>query len=156
MAIKVIAIGNILMGDDSIGIRVLESIGDSLKSYGIEVIAGETDFQYCLSEINDDDYIIILDAAMLERQAGTITIIPLEEYNCHKKYCTAHSNSLLDFLYTYHKDIKGFIIGIEIEKISYDLNISRNLELLLEEISLNVLNTVIDIVSEAKNNFIDF
>jgi hydrogenase maturation protease len=151
MDIKVIAIGNILMGDDSIGIRVLENIESDLKAYGIEAFIGETDFQYCISVIDDDNFIFIIDAAMLEKEIGTVTLIPLEEYRYYKKGYAQHSNSLLESIYTYYKDVKGYVIGIEIENITYDLNISNSLELLLEEISLSVLNRILEIAPIAEN-----
>ena len=51
--IKVFGIGNILLGDDGIGVKVVEKLNESIKSIGrdIEVIIGETDYLYCLNEI---------------------------------------------------------------------------------------------------------
>lgn len=141
---KVIAIGNILMGDDSIGIRVLKIIEGSLKSYGIASFIGETDFEYCISEINDGDSVIIIDAAMLGKKVGTITEISIEGCIDYKESRTEHSNSLLSMLYVHFKNIKVYVIGIEIENITYDLNISRSLELSLQEISQTVLNKILE------------
>lgn len=145
MGQKVIAIGNILMGDDSIGIRVLKIIEDSLKSYGIASFIGETDFEYCISEVNEGDSVIILDAAVLGKKVGTITVIPIEGCIDYKESITEHSNSLLNMLYIYYKNIEVYVIGIEIENITYDLNISRSLELSLQEISQTVLNKILEI-----------
>jgi hydrogenase maturation protease len=144
MAKKVIAIGNILMGDDSIGIRVLEKIADSLKSYGIASFIGETDFEYCISEINEGDSVIIIDAAVLGKKVGTITAIPIEGCIDYKESCTEHSNSLFNMLDIYFRNIKVYVIGIEIENITYDLSISRSLELSLQEISQTVLNKILE------------
>lgn len=46
---KVIAIGNILMGDDGVGIAVVEKIRHELEQDNIQVIIGETNFNYCAS-----------------------------------------------------------------------------------------------------------
>ena len=151
MTIKVIAIGNTLIGDDSIGIRVLEKIESTLNISCIETYIGETDFLYCISAINDCDFIFIIDAAMLEKEIGTINLIPLEEYRFYKNGYTQHSNSLLDLIYSYHKEVVGYAIGIEVDHIDYDLNLSKNLQLLLEDISLNVLNKI-----KEKLNFYKF
>jgi hydrogenase maturation protease len=59
MLIKCIAIGNRIMGDDSIGIRVTQEILPSLKKDKIEVIFGETDVDYALSKIEDGDFLFI-------------------------------------------------------------------------------------------------
>lgn len=148
MGQKVIAIGNILMGDDSIGIRVLKMIEGSLKSYGIASFIGETDFEYCISEINEGDSVIILDAALLGKKVGTITEITIEGCIDYKESITEHSYSLLNMLNIYYKNIEVYVIGIEIENITYDLNISRSLELSLQEISQSVLNKILEM--EAK------
>jgi hydrogenase maturation protease len=145
LSVKVIAVGNTLMGDDCIGIRVLERIQVSLNSYGIETFIGETDTQYCISIIEDKDFIFIIDAAVLGKKTGDLTIISLERYRYCEICCTQHANSLLDMLHIYYKDINGYVIGIEAENIAYSLEISRSLELLLEKISLRVLNKILEL-----------
>lgn len=146
MNIKVIAIGNILMGNDSIGIRAVKKIKSYLRAYGINTIIGETDFQYCISMINDGDFIFIIDAACVGIELGDITVISLDEYdygieNC----CTQHSCSLLNLINIYHKNIKGYILGIEVKDIVCSLNISSDLEKLLDSISFNVLNKILEL-----------
>lgn len=145
MGVKVIAIGNILMGDDSVGIRVLKHIQSSLKAFGIKSFIGETDVQYCISIIEDNDFIFIIDAAMLGERTGDVTVISLGEYRYYKIGYNQHSNSLLDMVYTYHKHIKGYVIGIEVKNIECSLDISTNLELSLEVISLNVMKKILEL-----------
>ena len=59
--IKVIAIGNRIMIDDGIAIAVLENVRNKLESMGIEIIIGETDFQFCFHQLKEHDFVIILD-----------------------------------------------------------------------------------------------
>ena len=61
MSKKVIAMGNTLMKDDAIGIEVAKEIEEKLLEKGIEVIYGETDVQYSISNVQEDDYIFILE-----------------------------------------------------------------------------------------------
>lgn len=133
------------MGDDGIGIRILENIESSLKEHSIEVIIGETDFEYCISEIEDGDYIFIIDAAMLEKKLGTVTIIPIDEYRVCISKSSQHSYSFLDLLSTYHKAVQGYIIGVEVERIFFDLSISKNLQELLQQISSRVLKIILEL-----------
>lgn len=51
------------MGDDGIAIYVTEMLRKELESRGIEVIIGETDSQYCISKIEEGDFLLILDAS---------------------------------------------------------------------------------------------
>ena len=64
--IKVFGIGNILLGDDGIGVRVVEKIKEEIKniSEDIDVIIGETDYLYCLNQIDEDDTIVIIDSTI--------------------------------------------------------------------------------------------
>jgi hydrogenase maturation protease len=139
---KVIAIGNILMKDDGIGIRVAETIKDNLEKCGLEVIIGETDFEYCISKIEEGDFIYILDASYSDKIPGEITVIPIENYRHEGKQYSQHGYSFLNMIFLYYKDIKGYIIGIEISEIDYDLNLSDNLWSSLKEISENVLKEI--------------
>lgn len=146
MSIKVIAIGNTLMSDDGIGIRILENIKDSLKVHGIDTFIGETDFEYCISVIQDGDYIFIIDASMLGKNPGTITIIPIDEYSNLKNRNFQHSCSFSDLLYIYHKSVNGYIIGIEIEKIYMGIDISKHLHESIQQISAIVYNTILGLI----------
>lgn len=143
MSVKVIAIGNCLMGNDGIGFRILESIDNCLKAHGIETFNGETDAEYCLSIINDNDFIFVLDAAILGGKPGEITIRSFDEYVFKANSYSQHLFSLLDLMHIYHKAVKGYVIGVEVENVNFSLDLSRNLEVLLNDISLNTLDNII-------------
>jgi Ni,Fe-hydrogenase maturation factor len=70
----------------------------------------------------------ILDATCYCIEPGTITLVPLEKYNpLYNNYITKHDFSLLNVLYN-NKNISGYIIGIEIDKITFDINLSKVLD----------------------------
>jgi len=50
------------MQDDGIAIAVTESLGNELRNLGLEVIIGETDFQYIFHLLKEDEFVIVLDA----------------------------------------------------------------------------------------------
>lgn len=142
MRIKVIAVGNTLMEDDGIAIVVLEKLKEKFIERNIEVIIGETDFQYCISSIQDGDFIFFIDAVYYGKKPGEITVIPLEKYQYKKKYYTQHSYSVVDLIKLYFKDVKGYIIGIEIGEISFSYGLSSTLENNIDIISENVLKEI--------------
>ena len=100
--VKVFGIGNILLKDDGIGVRLARNIKrrvDKDNINEIEVFIGETDYLYCLENINDDEFIIILDSTYFGINPGEITFKKLEE--CDKlisKEITAHETSLLSLV----------------------------------------------------------
>lgn len=142
MKIKVIAIGNILMGDDGIGIAVAEKIKNELEEDNIEIIIGETDFNYCTSMIEEGDYIFILDGASYGKKPGEITLCPIGKYKSFKKEYSQHSFGLLDLISLKYKDVEGYIVGIEISDVDFNLGLSEILANDLQTISKKTINIV--------------
>lgn len=143
MKVKVIAIGNILMEDDGVGIVVLEKLRENFVKNNIEVIIGETDFEYCISLIEEGDFIFFIDAAYYGKNPGELTINSLAEYQYRKKYCTQHSYNVIDLIKSYYKTVNGYIIGIEIGKVSFKLGLSREIQDNINIISKNVFKEIL-------------
>ncbi|EYE89117.1 hydrogenase maturation protease [Fervidicella metallireducens AeB] len=124
------------MCDDGVAVRVCENIKDSLAKNNIEVIIGETDFEYCLSNIEDGDFIFIIDAINSGKEVGEITIFPLKS----KLYpgLSQHGCSLVDLVLLYNNSINGFVIGIEVKEIKFDFNLSDEINKKLGEIEKQV------------------
>ncbi|OAA93714.1 hydrogenase maturation protease [Clostridium coskatii] len=142
MRAKVVALGNILMEDDGIGIKVLENIEEELAHNHIESIIGETDVEYCISQVKDGDFIFIIDASYNGKVPGTITVASLQDYKCKKKCYTQHSYSFIDLIGVYYKSLTGFIIEIEVASVSFKLGLSYNLQNKLKAISKDVLKSI--------------
>lgn len=142
MSNKVIAIGNVLMGDDGIGVIVTEKIRDELEKMGLEVIIGETDVNYCISSINREDLIFIIDAADCNCRTGEIGVFTIKNFNTLKKGHTQHSFGVLELLKIYFPELNGYIIAIQIYNTSFKLGISNVLEENIEEIGKQIVNII--------------
>jgi len=140
--IKVIAMGNVLMKDDVIGIEVAKGIEERLLERGIEVIYAETDVQYGISNIQEDDYIFILDAAYYAREPGEITCLPLNTFISKKKGYSQHNYSFLDLLKLYYPSVKGEIYAIEVKEVEVGFGLSFVLQEKLEVISKEILDKI--------------
>ena len=150
MSAKVIAIGNILMRDDAIAIEVAKEIEEELFEKGIEVIYGETDFEYCICRVSDDDYIFILDAAQFGKSTGEITFLPLNTFNSRKKGYTQHSYSFLDLLKIFYPQVQGEICAIEIEEVEFGIGLSTSLQGKLKGISEKILSKIVNTIEVKK------
>lgn len=129
MKIKCIAIGNRIMGDDGIGIKVLEELSRKLKKEKIEVIFGETDIDYSLSIIDQGDTLFIIDSTCFGIYPGTVTFTPIENaINTQQQIYSQHQSSLINLLKLYKKSVKGYIVGIEVDKIHFSLDLSEALK----------------------------
>ncbi|MBB6218612.1 hydrogenase maturation protease [Anaerosolibacter carboniphilus] len=136
---KLIAIGNRMMKDDGVAIHIAQHLKDYLYVQDIQLIIGETDVDYCIGQIDDGDDLIILDAAYGEGTPGSIHVHPLENMNLSDKLCfTQHQPSLVEGLRIYKKSVKGVFIGIEVAEISFGLELSQTIDVLLQHICENV------------------
>jgi hydrogenase maturation protease len=140
--IKVIAMGNVLMKDDAIGIEVAKDIEEKLLEKGIEVVYAETDVQYGISNVQEDDYIFILDAAYYGRDPGEITCLPLSGFVSKKKRYSQHNYSFLDLLKLYYTNVKGEIFAIEVKDVEFGFGLSYVLQEKLKAISKEILEQI--------------
>ena len=158
--IKIFGIGNVLLSDDGIGVRIVEHLRDKLmdlndyyKQYDeeIAVIIGENDYLYCLNNIKEDDYIIIIDATCFMIKPATVTIRNLKE--CDEFIegdfigeLSTHEESFLNSVRREKNNIDGWLIGIEVSKIDYSLQLSKELSKKFNFISYSVFNKIIEII----------
>jgi hydrogenase maturation protease len=140
--IKVIAMGNVLMKDDGIGIEVAKKLEENLLEKNVKVIYGETDVQYSISSVKEDDYIFILDAAYYGKEPGEITRLPLDTFVSKKKGYSQHSYNFLDLLKLYFPSAKGEVYGIEVKEIEFGFGLSSALQEKLEVISKEILDGI--------------
>lgn len=143
---KVIAIGSTLMEDDGVGIEVLKEIKGELSKRNIETVIGETDFEYCISRIEEGDFLFFVDAVYYGKEPGAITVTELSEYK-HRKYYMQHDINIVDLLKVYFKNVRGYVIGIEIEHVSIKYGLSDYLNKRLHTISQKVLKEILCRVS---------
>jgi len=127
------------MRDDGIAIIVLENLKNNLESMGIEVIIGETDFQFCFHQIKEDDFVIILDAAYSGAVAGSIHLRKLEEaITEYGETNSQHDMSVFDLMRLYSKPLKGYFIGIEIAEGDFGCELRETLKRKFNSICLEV------------------
>lgn len=120
--IKVFGVGNVLLRDDGVGIEVCRQIKLDQE---VKVYIGEIYVDDCLEEVEDNDYIMIIDAVCLNKAIGKVHFLSFEE--ClklmpPKAFC--HDMSLLYTLLLERPNIKGELIGIEVAEINYGEGLS--------------------------------
>ena len=112
----------------------------------IEVIIGETDFMYCLEFINKDDFVVIIDGTYFDFKPGHVSKSSFEDCdNFIGEVKDAHGDTLLKVLRREYRDIKGCLIGIEIAKIDYSLELSPKLNKEFNSICENILYQILSL-----------
>ncbi|ACL75431.1 hydrogenase maturation protease [Ruminiclostridium cellulolyticum] len=143
----VIGIGNRLMMDDGIGVRVVEELKSKNTKADILYVVGETDVYYCLNQIEDALMVIIIDAVYLKKEPGSISIIPFDRAS--ENYInpmSVHDCNLLGEMRG--KNIKGVLIGIE----PYEINYSTSLSEVLESRYIRISEDIGDIIEDFTKN----
>lgn len=137
--IVVLAIGSRIMKDDGIAPRVIEHIEENLIQLGVEVVIGETDFEFCINKIKQDDFLIITDAMFSDDIPGSIKVLPINEalVNQRRLY-SQHEMNLFDWLASMFINIEGYMIGIEVSEICFGLELSSDLQERFEPICKEV------------------
>lgn len=147
MSVKCISIGNRIMGDDAIGIKVVEEISTRLKKEEIVLIFGETDSEYALSNIKDGDLLFIVDSTYFQLAPGTVTFTSINDLLLKNNLTSQHQQSLIHLIKLYGININGFVIGIEVEKIDFSTVLSET----LKRKFYNICDEVYEFIMSNKN-----
>lgn len=146
--IKVIGIGNILMCDDGIPMKIINVIEHKLRKLDLDIqfIKAETDLDFALDCLVDNDFIFIIDSTYFGIECGAVTLISLEEDEQYIKASSfMHNKSLISEIKNTKFNISGFIIGIEVDQICFSLSLSKKMIRQFD----NVCNKVYEIIKES-------
>lgn len=148
--VKAIAIGNRLMMDDGIALAVLENIKNKLEFIGIEIIIGETDFQFCFHQLKAEDFVVILDATYTGTEPGSIYSYKLQEIITESVATNfQHDISVFDLMKLYSNSPRGYLIGIEVDKVAFGWELSETLKCKFNDICNDIEKIIFEIVKEA-------
>ena len=94
----VLGFGNVLLGDDGAGIRVMEALKDQVHA---ECVDGGTMSFNLLAHVEAAESMLVIDAANLERPAGSLALfegIAMDEFLTSARRRTVHEVGLVDLL----------------------------------------------------------
>lgn len=119
--IKLFAIGNDILSDDGISIKVVKAIENNLKDK-INIYYTYLADIHCVDFINNTDTIIIVDSTFFNLNPGTVTLL-----NKPDTISTINNTSISEIIRIY-SDIDIYFIGIEVSTIFYSNTISNPLK----------------------------
>lgn len=125
----IIGIGNMLMGDEGVGIHIIERLRTLKWPDDIEIIDGQTAGIALLHSIDKRKLVIIIDCADFGGTLGEVRKFDPEELvRDEKKEISLHATDILSVLALAKKTIsypeKVFIIGIQPKTIAPSLSLS--------------------------------
>lgn len=125
---KLLAMGNLLMGDDAIAIYLASSLEEELLQLGIEVIYGETDIGYSMTRISEEDYVIFADAADFGGIPGEVKVFQLEDLVKKTNDITEHNIRFLDLIKLHMPKLEGAVLAVQIADIRFRYGLSEVLQ----------------------------
>lgn len=145
----VLGIGNRLMTDDGIGIHIVEELQKINTNKSIQYVIGETDVYFCLNQIENTLITIIIDAAYLHKEPGSICVVALDKvYETTVFPISLHDAHLLDLVRKSGQDIKGLFIGIQ----PYEINFGTSLSSVLKPQIIRIISDVNNIIEDFVKN----
>ena len=142
--ILVLGIGNILMGDEGVGVHVIRELEKKPLSKNIDIVDGGTGGFHLLSYFQDYPKMIMIDATMDGKPEGSISIIEPKFAADFPTALTAHDIGLRDLIET-----AIVTNGLpEIKLITVSINKIQNMVM---ELSQPVKSTIPEIIKLIKN-----
>lgn len=94
----VLGIGNLLMGDEGVGVRAVEQLQRDPWPAGVTVVDGGTGGFHLLEYLQDFSPIVMIDATMDGRPAGTVDVLRPKYASDFPRALTAHDIGLRDLV----------------------------------------------------------
>ncbi|OAS85614.1 MULTISPECIES: hydrogenase maturation protease [Metabacillus] len=147
--IIVLGIGNILMMDDGIGIDLIEQLSKLNRTPHVSFLIGESDIDYCMDQIMNATFVIIVDAVFSGNEPGELTVYPLANLHEYQTLdISAHNFHLFQSLYQQKESIKGYLIGVEPYEIRFHIGLSKTLREKWKTILQDVSQTIDSLIAK--------
>ncbi len=132
MKLSVIGIGNILMSDEGVGVRVIEKLREVLNDSDVEIFdGGNMNFQL-LEYIEGRDAVIFVDAIDFKGKPGEVKVFKLEDVR-GPEFFSIHDldyTKVIALAKTCGIDVpqKMFVVGIKPKKVSEGLELTQEVK----------------------------
>jgi hydrogenase maturation protease len=142
--ILVLGMGNILMTDEGIGVRVIESLKECRIPSGVELFDGGTASLELLSAFSNRKKLIVVDAIKGGQNPGAVYRFNFEDLTYQKEFATSlHQLGIIDTLSQARildcLPEEVIIIGIEPAKIAPGLELSSEMAAVIPKIKEIIL-----------------
>ena len=145
----VMGVGNRLMMDDGIGIYIVEELIRRNHIHNVRYVVGETDVDFCMVQLMDADYVIILDAGYSEAFPCTVFSASLETiWNDLLPAGLGHDFDLLQAMKRNGMKKKGLLITVEISQLGFWPELSDQMKAEFDRICNEIEHVIETFASE--------
>jgi hydrogenase maturation protease len=150
--ILVLGVGNLLLGDEGIGIHLIQEMRKELLPRNVELVDGGTAGIDLLNWLEAAEYIIIVDCVEAGEKPGSIFRIPIDELvlDSTNQLISLHDINLTEVL-SMAKKMKilppTIIFGVQPEFIGYQTELSPTLHNTLPRLIQLIKNEILRILA---------
>ncbi|MCK4802528.1 hydrogenase maturation protease [bacterium] len=150
--VVVLGVGNLLLGDEGVGVHLIHKLKETEIGEGVELVDGGTSLLDFIPQAEDVSKLIIVDAVKLGGKPGTTYKICVDDslLKGAKGITSLHQLGVVETLAIAQKMGKlphTVIIGIEPKEISYGLELSPEI---VREMG-KMVNLILDEVRDKRN-----
>lgn len=148
--VLILGIGNTLMGDEGIGVHVVNSLEKIVLPEGVELLDGGTGSFLLLEPMQSAEKVVLIDATIDGAKPGTIRRLRPKYSKDYPRTLTAHDIGLKDLIDAYYlmgdtPNVTLFAVSIaDLQDLTtemspdLDLAIPQVAEMVLEEIRIDL------------------
>ncbi len=146
MKIAVIGIGNILMGDEGLGIAVVEELKKRELPKGVEVHDCATLGLQILNFFKDYDFLIVVDVVKSNGKPGDVYVLDFDQCEDYGIPVSLHD---IDFVKAFkigslvYEIPKIIIVGVEPERIEFGIGLSESVKRAIPK----VIDKVVELIN---------
>jgi hydrogenase maturation protease len=96
--ILILGIGNLLMGDEGVGVHTIKALEGKSFPENVDILDGGTGGFHLMAYFQEYENIIMIDATMDKKPAGTVSIIEPKFASDFPKTLSAHDIGLKDMI----------------------------------------------------------
>jgi hydrogenase maturation protease len=142
----VLGIGNVLLGDEGVGVAVVDALDKAVLPAGVETLDGGTGGFLLIEPLQAADRVILVDATIDGAPTGTVRRLRPRYAKDYPRTLTAHDIGLKDLLDAFY--LMGRVPEVTLFAVSIDplqelgINLSPALREMVPQIALMVLDEI--------------
>jgi hydrogenase maturation protease len=128
--VLVLGLGNLLLGDEGIGVHIAQLLQTQELGNQVEVLDVGTAILDSLPALELADRVIVIDAVKAGRTPGTVYRMPLSEFRAKSHIASMHGFDLQRALRLTRRECppEVVVVGVEPEHIAWSLELSKPVE----------------------------
>jgi hydrogenase maturation protease len=148
-SILVMGIGNLLLGDEGIGVHAVRILQDTKLPDHVEILDVGTAFLDATPALEKNEKIIVIDAMMADGEPGSIYRVPLGQCYKNKRIDSMHGFDIFNlFAMTNNRPERDVVVlGVEPFNISWSMElspvVSSSIPLLLDAVHDEIKTTTL-------------